>query len=74
MRGPSASSGDEEQSEDIAVGEQPVPNRDLREEARREVEQDRVEGIRWRAAAAAAARGEGRGYDMPGTMPGIMVS
>lgn len=73
-RGPSTSSGDEEQSEDIPVGEQPVlPNRDLGEEARREIEQERAEGIRWRAAAA-ATRGEGRGYDMPGTMPGIMVS
>lgn len=73
-RGPSAASGDEEQSEDVAVGEQPAPSRDIGEEARREVEQERAEGIRWRAAAAAAAaRGEGRGYDMPGAMPGIMV-
>ncbi|MCJ1266939.1 ERMES complex subunit mmm1 [Lobaria immixta] len=71
-RGPSASSGDEEQSEDVPPGEQPAPKRDVGEEARREVEQERAEGLRWRAAAATSR--EGRGYDMPGAMPGIMVS
>lgn len=71
-RGPSEPSGDEEPSEAIALGEQPTPKRDLGEEARREVEQERAGGLRWRAAAA--AREEGRGYGMPGAMPGIMVS
>ncbi|MCJ1285508.1 ERMES complex subunit mmm1 [Xylographa opegraphella] len=45
--------------------------RDVREEARREVEDERRErdglGLRWRAAG----RGE---YEMPGPMPGMMVS
>lgn len=72
-RGPSASSGDEDQSEDVSPGEQQAPKRDVGEEARREVEQERAEGLRWRAAAA-TSREEGRGYDMPGAMPGIMVS
>lgn len=70
-RGPSGLSGDEEPSEAVALGEQPAPKRDLGEEARREVEQERAEGLRWRAAAA---REEEGGYGMPGAMPGIMVS
>lgn len=71
-RGPPADE-DQNQSDDVPVGEQPAPTRDLGEEARREVEQERAEGLRRRDAAAAAARGDGRGYEMPGTMPGIMV-
>lgn len=79
MRGPSASPGDEEHSHDPTLGEQELtPKRDPGEEARREVEQERAEGIRWRATAAVPAasnsRVEGNGYDMPGAMPGIMVS
>ena len=46
--------------------------RDLKEEARREVEEERREGLRWRG------RAEGRGVEMPGalpgTIPGMMVT
>lgn len=48
--------------------------RDVREEARREVEEERrgvsgmEEGLRWRN------RGETRGFEMPGAMPGMMVA
>lgn len=45
--------------------------RDVKEEARREVEEERRsgldEGLRWRS------RGEA-GFGMPGAMPGMMVS
>ena len=72
-RGPS---DDEEEN----VGTEGV--RDLKEEARREVEEEMrgerdrreegrmngLENLRWRS------RGGDRGYDMPGTMPGMMVN
>jgi len=48
--------------------------RDLREEARREVEEERREregqGLRRRGGGT----GEGREYEMPGAMPGMMVA
>ena len=49
--------------------------RDLREEARREVEEERRdrdrEGLRWRGGGG---EGDRRGYDMPGSMPGMLVT
>jgi len=49
--------------------------RDLREEARREVEDERRErdgqGLRWRGGGPMVGRAE---YEMPGPMPGMMVA
>ena len=42
--------------------------RDVMEEARREVEEERREGLRWRGG------GEASSFEMPGGMPGMMVS
>ena len=66
----------------------PSRDRDLREEARRELEEDRTraevgrewEGLRRRGWEAERERGRGRvdsegvEYEMPGTMPGMLVS
>ena len=72
----------EEEEQDMEGGESDGV-RDVKEEARREVEEERRadrerrekeslsgagEGLRWRN------RGQGRGYEMPGTMPGMMVT
>ncbi len=39
----------------------------LEEKANREVEEEKIEGMRWRGR-------EGRGYEIPGAMPGMMVT
>jgi len=50
--------------------------RDLREEARREVEEERREreGQGLRRRGLGTGTGEGREYEMPGAMPGMMVA
>lgn len=49
-----------------------TPSRDLGEEARIEVEEERMEGLRRRAWVE--ERDRERGFEMPGGMPGIMVT
>ena len=65
-RGPAAG---EDENEDFSPQ---AASRDLEEEARVEVEEERMEGLRRRARAEERERE--RGFEMPGAMPGIMVT